>query len=90
MFRGHFLSFLALVFYGLPQLRLLCIQDRFSARLMKPFEGVPLSEGAEKKQKRDAALVEARKKALKAMREVCFRHLSPIIRPSSQFTLKAA
>ncbi|CDJ27460.1 60S ribosomal protein L7, putative [Eimeria mitis] len=43
--------------------------DRFSARYMKPLEGVPLSEGAEKKQKRDAALIEARKKALKVMRE---------------------
>nr|AET50469.1 hypothetical protein [Eimeria tenella] len=43
--------------------------DRFSARLLKPFEGVPLTEGAEKKLKRNAALAEARKKSLKAVRE---------------------
>ncbi|XP_026192565.1 60S ribosomal protein L7-2 [Cyclospora cayetanensis] len=42
--------------------------DRFSARFLKPVEGVPLTEGAEKKQKRDAALIESQRKSLKALR----------------------
>lgn len=42
--------------------------DRFSARRMKPFEGVPLSEGAVKKQKRDASLIMKQKKLQRVAR----------------------
>ncbi|KAL8440234.1 hypothetical protein Efla_000360 [Eimeria flavescens] len=44
------------------------LQDRFAARFLKPFEGVPLSEGAAKKQKRDADLVDKQRKCLRALR----------------------
>lgn len=42
--------------------------DRYSARFLKPFEGVPLTEGAEKKQKRDSALIEKQRNVLKTLR----------------------
>lgn len=42
--------------------------ERFSARSLKAFEGVPLTEGAEKKKKRDEQIIEKQKKILQELR----------------------